>query len=159
MRGKECHWRQLVRAAPMGATGESLLLHRAGKETHNYSLEVGCAPVSWETGRHPTAIRSSPSAQHTSQGPNISLSMKRLMFKREFFFLIYVCIYVWLCWIFAAAHRCSLVTVRGGFSCGPQASGAWASTAVVPGNSCPTACGAFWDQGSNLCPLRWQADS
>ena len=25
--------------------------------------------------------------------------------------------------------------------------------------SCPVACGIFPDQGSNLCPLHWQADS
>ena len=27
------------------------------------------------------------------------------------------------------------------------------------GLSCSTACGIFPDQGSNLCPLHWQADS
>ena len=30
---------------------------------------------------------------------------------------------------------------------------------VVPWLSCSTACGAFPDQGPNLCPLRWQVDS
>ena len=33
------------------------------------------------------------------------------------------------------------------------------SAAVTHGPSCPTACGIFPDQGSNPCPLHWQADS
>ena len=37
--------------------------------------------------------------------------------------------------------------------------GAWASVVVVHGLSCPEARGIFADQGSNLCPLHWQADS
>ena len=32
------------------------------------------------------------------------------------------------------------------------------SVAAVHGLSCSAACGIFPDQGSNLCPLRWQAD-
>ena len=42
-------------------------------------------------------------------------------------------IYFWLCWVFIAVHRLSLV--------------------VVCGLCCPTACGIFPDQGSNLCLL------
>ena len=30
---------------------------------------------------------------------------------------------------------------------------------VVYWLSCPAACGIFLDQGWNLCPLHWQADS
>ena len=30
---------------------------------------------------------------------------------------------------------------------------------VVHGISCPAACGIFLSQGSNPCPLHWQADS
>ena len=33
------------------------------------------------------------------------------------------------------------------------------SVAVVHGFSCPTGYGIFPDQGSNPCPLHWQADS
>ena len=33
------------------------------------------------------------------------------------------------------------------------------SVVVVHGLSCSAACGIFPDQGSNLCPLNWQADS
>ena len=42
-----------------------------------------------------------------------------------------------------------------GFSC----CGARASVVVAHGPSCSAACGIFPDQGSNLCPLHWQADS
>ena len=34
-----------------------------------------------------------------------------------------------------------------------------ASVVVAHGPSCSAACGIFPDQGSNLCPLHWQADS
>ena len=33
------------------------------------------------------------------------------------------------------------------------------SVIVAHGPSCSTACGIFPDQGSNPCPLHWQADS
>ena len=33
------------------------------------------------------------------------------------------------------------------------------SVVVAHGLCCPAACGIFPDQGSNLCPLDWQADS
>ena len=33
------------------------------------------------------------------------------------------------------------------------------SVVVAHGPSCSAACGIFPDQGSNLCPLHWQADS
>ena len=68
----------------------------------------------------------------------------------------------------------SLVVVSGhcpalqypGFSCcRAQALDSWASVAAAHGLSrdvglgCPMACGIFPDQGSNRCPLHWQADS
>ena len=33
------------------------------------------------------------------------------------------------------------------------------SVGVAPRLNCPEACEIFPDQGSNLCPLHWQADS
>ena len=67
---------------------------------------------------------------------------------------------------------CARASHCGGFSCcGAQALGTWASVAVarrlwssgsvvvVHGLSCSAACGIFLDQGSNQCPLHWQADS
>ena len=47
---------------------------------------------------------------------------------------------------------------RGGCSC-CEALACEGSVAVVHGRSRPMACGVFPDQGSNLCPLPWQADS
>ena len=74
-------------------------------------------------------------------------------------------------------HRAS--HCDGFFSCGAQAPGAWASVVVVRGPlvvahgpqsvqasvivvhglSSSVACGIFQDQGSNPCPLHWQANS
>ena len=50
---------------------------------------------------------------------------------------------------------------RTGFSgCGVWAQELWlaGSVVVVHGLSCSAACGIFLDQGSNPCPLHWQAD-
>ena len=69
----------------------------------------------------------------------------------------------WLCWVFVAAHRLSPVAESRGFSCcRTWALGVWASVARAQqahGLSCSVACGIFPDQGSNPCPLHWQADS
>ena len=47
---------------------------------------------------------------------------------------------------------------RGLSCCGAQAPDAQA-VIVAHGPSCSAACGIFPDQGSNPCPLPWQADS
>ena len=89
-----------------------------------------------------------------------------------FFFLKNLFINFWLCWVFVAVHGFSLLTVHGCYSLvlcslligvAPlvlehrlQSEG---SEAVVHGLSCPMACGIFLDQGLNLCPLQWLADS
>ena len=94
----------------------------------------------------------------------------------------------WLHWVFVAARRLSLVVVSGGYSLlrcagfslqwllllrsmgsrltGFRSCSTWASAVVARGlSSCssqaslPAACGIFPDQGSNPCPLHWQADS
>ena len=98
---------------------------------------------------------------------------------------LYLYIYFWLHWFFIAACGLFLVLVSGGYSlvaaCGLTAVaslvaehrlyGAWASVVVtrglystgsivmVHGFSCLVTCGIFSDQGSNPCPLHWQADS
>ena len=47
-----------------------------------------------------------------------------------------------------------------GLSCrGAQAPGCVGSVVVSHGLSCPAVCGIFLDQGSNPCPLHWQAES
>ena len=59
----------------------------------------------------------------------------------------------------------SLVVISASFHCGgfsyceAQALEAQASAAVAHRLSCSVACGIFLGQGSNLCPLHWQADS
>ena len=94
-------------------------------------------------------------------------------FFSAFFFLIFKFIYLWLCWVFVSVRGLSLVVASGGHSSsqctglslsrplllrstGSRRAG---SAAVAHGPSCSTACGIFPDQGSNLCPLHWQADS
>ena len=46
-----------------------------------------------------------------------------------------------------------------GCSCYNGLQGPLASVVAVHWLSCPSACEIFPDQGSNLCPLHWQADS
>ena len=86
---------------------------------------------------------------------------------------IYLFIYLWLCWVFVSVQRLSLVAASGGHSslrCAglllsrplllwSTSSRHAGSVVVAHGLSCSTACGVFPDQGSNPCPLHWQADS
>ena len=92
-----------------------------------------------------------------------------------FFFLIfiYLYIYLWLCGVFVSVRGLSLVVASGGHSSlrcaglspsrplllqstGSRRAG---SVVVAHGPTCSAACGIFPDQGSNPCPLHWQADS
>ena len=92
------------------------------------------------------------------------------IFKKLF---IYLFIYLWLCWVFVSVRVLSLVVASGGHSSsrctglsllrplllrstGSRRAG---SVIVAHGLSCSAACGIFPDQGSNPCPLHWQADS
>ena len=88
------------------------------------------------------------------------------------FLFIYLFIF-WLCWVFVSVRGLSLVAASGGHSSSRCAglSLSWplllrstgsrrtASVAVAHGHSCSAACGILPDQGSNPCPLHWQADS
>ena len=91
-----------------------------------------------------------------------------------FFFNFYLFIYYfWLCWVFVSVRGLSLVAASGGHSSSRCAglslsrplllrstsSRRAGSVVVAHGPSCSTACGIFPDQGSNPCPLHWQADS
>ena len=110
--------------------------------------------------------------------PNFSLMTKPLYVFFFFFdvdhFKIYLFIHFWLCWVFISVRGLSLVAVSGGHSslwCASLSLSSWpllfrstgsrraGSVTVVHGPSCSAACGIFPDQGSNPCPLRWQADS
>ena len=93
-----------------------------------------------------------------------------------FFFkilFIYLFIYLWLCWVFVSVQGLSLVVASGGHSSlqcaglslsrplllqstGSRRAG---SVVVAHGPSCSAAHGILPDQGSNPCPLHWQADS
>ena len=93
-----------------------------------------------------------------------------------FFFkylFIYLFIYLWLCWVFVSVRGLSLAAASGGHSSsrcaglspsrplllrstGSRRAG---SVIVAHGPSCSAACGILPDQGSNPCPLHWQADS
>ena len=91
-------------------------------------------------------------------------------FKKIF---IYLFIYFWLCCVFVSVQGPSLVVASGGHSSSRHAglslsqplllrstgSRHAGSVIVAHGPSCSVACGIFPDQGSNLCPLHWQADS
>ena len=90
-----------------------------------------------------------------------------------FFNFIYLFIYLWLCWVFVSLRGLSLVAASGGHSSlrrvglslswplllrstGSRRAG---SVIVAHGPSRLAACGILPDQGSNPCPLHWQADS
>ena len=99
-----------------------------------------------------------------------------LLFLFFFFFnkFIYLFIYYfWLCWVFVSVRGLSPVAASGGHSSlrctalslswplllrstGSRRAG---SVIVAHGPSCSPSYGILPDQGSNLCPLHWQADS
>ena len=89
------------------------------------------------------------------------------------YLFIYLFIYFWLCWVFVSVRGLSLGAASGGHSSsrcaglslsrplllrstGSRRAG---SAIMAHGPSCSVACGIFPDQGSNPCPLHWQADS
>ena len=93
--------------------------------------------------------------------------------KSYFYFFIFFYFYFLLCWVFVSVRGLSLVAASGGHSSsrcaglslsrplllrstGSRHAG---SVVVAQGPSCSVACGIFPDQGSNPCPLHWQADS
>ena len=90
-----------------------------------------------------------------------------------FFLFLILFIYLWLCWVFVSVRGLPLVAASGGHSSsrcaglslsrplllrstGSRRAG---SAIVAHGLSCSAACGILPDQGSNPCPLHWQADS
>ena len=91
-------------------------------------------------------------------------------FLRERYLFIYL---FWLCWVFVSVRGLSLAEASGGHSSSRCAglsllrplllrstsSRRAGSVVVAHGPSCSAACGISPDQGSNPCPLHWQADS
>ena len=86
-----------------------------------------------------------------------------------YLFIIYFC----LCWVFVSVWGLSPVAASRGHSSSwcrglslswplplwSTGSRCTDSVVVAHGLSCSVACGIFPDQGSNPCPLHWQADS
>ena len=89
------------------------------------------------------------------------------------YLFIYLCIYFWLCWVFASVRGLSPAAASGGHSSsrcaglspsrplllrstGSRRAG---SAVVAHGPSRSAACEILPDQGSNPRPLHWQADS
>ena len=89
------------------------------------------------------------------------------------FFFFFNLFYLWLCWVFISVRGLSPVVASRGHSSsrctglslsrplllrstGSRCAG---SAIVAHGPSRSAACGIFPDQGSNPCPLHWQADS
>ena len=107
---------------------------------------------------------------YTQNFPN---SISVLFFFLEILNFIYLFIYLWLCWVFVSVRGLSLVAASGSHSSsrctGPSLSRPLllrstgsrraGSVIVAHGPSRSTTCGIFPDQGSNPCPLHWQADS
>ena len=98
---------------------------------------------------------------------------EQVFFRSSFFILFNLFIYFWLCWVFVSVRGLSLVAASGGHSslrCAGlslsrplllRSTGSRRAGSVVVAHrlSCSAACGVFPDQGSNPCPLHWQADS
>ena len=95
------------------------------------------------------------------------------LFSPNFFLMYFIYLFIWLCWVFVSVRGLSLVAASRGHSSSRCAglSLSWSlllqstgsrragSVVVAHGPSCSMACGIFPDQGSNPCPLHWQADS
>ena len=114
---------------------------------------LNLCPLHWQADSLPLLHQGNPS---------LSIFLKNYLF-----------IYLWLFWVFVSARGLSLVAANGGHSslqCAGlsllrplllQSTGSSraGSVIVAHGPSCSAACGIFPDQGSNPCPLHWQADS
>ena len=116
-------------------------------------------------GLGPSAVRVQSPNHWTAGNSLISLSF--------FFFFLIIFVYFWLCWVFVSVRGLSPVAASGGHSSSwcaglslsrplllrSTGSRRTVSVIVAHGPSCSAACGIFPDQGSNPCPLHWQADS
>ena len=91
----------------------------------------------------------------------------------SFFFLINLFIYFWLCWVSASVRglppaaasrihsssRCAGLPLLRPLPLRSTGSRRACSVVVAHGPSRSAACGILPEQGSNACPLHWQADS
>ena len=120
-------------------------------------------PIPWLPGR-------SPGSRDLVDTSLSSLGWPALC---PLFFFINLFIYFWLCWVFVSMRGLSPAAASGGHSSSRcaglslsrplllQSTGSRraGSVGVAHGPSCSAARGILPDQGSNPCPLHWQADS
>ena len=141
------------------------LSHQEGICHHLYLLPEPLRPETvetlWGLCTVPSRIDCVP-LPGTSEGPALF-----------WFWFLFLLIYLWLCWVFISVRGLSLVAASGGHSSSRCAglslsrplllrstgSRRVGSVVVAHGPSRSAACGIFPDQGSNPCPLHWQADS
>ena len=100
-------------------------------------------------------------------------TLENLAISIIFGFALIIFFFFWLCWVLVSVRGLSPVAASGGHSSsrcaglslsrplllrstGSRRAG---SAAVAHGPSCSAARGILPDQGSNPCPLHWQADS
>ena len=118
---------------------------------------------SWKKGfTAPPLSKVLPCSQIREAPKGFFLYLLCLKCLQVFFFISYL---FWLCWVFIAVCRLSLVEATlhcgarashcGGLCCRAQTLGAGASVGAARGLSCSEANGIFWSQGSNPCPLHW----
>ena len=126
------------------------------------------AGAPWESVRNAVF-----SPAHSQRIRNSGIGVQRPVFCVFLNKFIYLFIYFWRSWVFVSVRGLSLVAVSGGHSSSRCAglslsrplllrstgSRRTGSVVVAHGLSCYAACGIFPDQGSNPCPLHWQADS
>ena len=135
--------------------------------TTQSNLQIQCNPYQTTNGIfHRTRRKNFTICMETQKTPN---SQSNLFFK----IFIYLFIYLWLCWVFVSVQglppvvasvghsssRCTGLSLSRPLLLRSTGSRRAGSAIMAHGPSCSTACGIFPDQGSNPCPLHWQADS
>ena len=103
-----------------------------------------------------------------------SLNGNNISWKEIFFFFLIYLFYFWLCWVFVSVRGLSLAAASGVRDSSSRCAGLSlsrplllrstgsrraGSVIVAHGLSRSAARGILPDQGSNPCPLHWQADS
>ena len=94
------------------------------------------------------------------------ITLNKYLFSLKYLFLVVLGLHCYA-WAFSSCGEWGLLSscvarashCGGFFCCRAWAPGTWASVLAAPGLGCCEACGIFLDQGSNPCPLHWQADS
>ena len=146
---------------------------RMGMESHSFPLPCTCSENNAIYLYQRTIFREVKIFEFSQSPENNHFSFS-ICFGFFFFFnFIYLFIYFWLCWVFVSVRGLPPVAASGGHSqswctglspswplllqsTGSRRAG---SVIVAHGPSCSAACGILPDQGSNPCPLHWQADS